>query len=512
MLLKKFWSLLTVRYGSKNRVGEFWKKYFPFSLSDIWGLPLENSAGAWQNHIIQPSRGFFTNRHTRNNDSMNELFEGFYRLTRQEGTKCNIYELALELFNSDEAHPVRAAHGDQVEALLSDIQSAADNAWETAIAITAVFWFCFSLRPRNKKTYDAWKKNAEHEIPEPENRYLQLISWLYTKRYANFYPEDQWVLNLSLGRPNMILPKMENTGIDITYHPETGFVNVPPAWEDLLTLQQEYPELFNKYYKAFGHLPYTSPIVGIMKSQYIPAEPRTVRCQYYKIDYRAHRIREAVVNEVRMMFPEWKERLSLDVNRAREEKYGWLRTSAGVNVIVDIPQEQALILHVRGKIAEYNNAGKIYPSIVETIDLVEEHQDFTLENVDPITACVTRGLKEELGLSDCIRKKGISAFYTLESIKHVAFARTLDFDQDNFFTIVHLNDDVSFDHVKAMAEHASEKGLEINNVFTISNQPEQIVQYMIEHADQMIHQTRYALWLYILDRLSCSDPVQKSRE
>ena len=503
MLLKKYWSMLTQCYNYGNRVGFFWGKYFRFDSFPIWGLQSENAASAWQNHIIHPSRGFFSDRHTRDDSSLNELFEGFCRLTRLEHTAIKIKDLASDLFQSEEAGLVCAKHGDQVQALMSDIECAADNYGETAIAITAVFWFCFSLRPRNRITYEEWRENPDHEIPIPENRYLQLLSWLYTKKYRYYFPEDQWVLNLSPGRPNKIEPKMIDTGIEITYDPKTGFTNVPAKWCELLTLQKDYPALFTNYYEALTkHLPYTSPIVGIMSSQYITAEPRIVKCQYYKIDYKAHRIREAVVNELRSMSPELMEKLSLNADRVKKEEYGWLRTSAGVNVIIEIPQEQALILHVRGNDAEYDNAGKIYPSIVETIDLVEKHKDFSLENVDPITACVTRGLKEELGLSDCLREKDIPAYYMLESIKHVAFARTLDFDQDNFFTIVRLNANVRFNDIKSLAEHASEHGIEINNVFTISNQPEQIVKYMFEHADKMLHQTRYALWLYIIDRLN----------
>lgn len=504
MLLKTYWSMLTRLYGHENRVGVFWKTYFPFT-SSMWGLTDKNAAKAWQNHKIQPARGFFSKKHTKNDDSLNELFEGFCNLTKKEPKKINIHDLAVELFESDEAKPICTNHRDKVDALLSDIKRAADNDWETAVAITAVFWFCFSLRPRNKETYNEWRGNPDHEIPIPENRYLQLLSWLYIKKYRNYFPEDQWVLNLSTGRPNKIVPVMNEEGVEIEYNPETGFTNVPSEWQDLLTIQKDYPNLLKESYEALNNLPYTSPIVGIMQSQYITCDPPKVICQYYKVDYKVHRLREEVVKKLRSNSPDWMKKLSLNAELVKEKDYGWLRTSLGVNVIIEIPSAQALILHFRGKDAEYGNAGKIYPSIVETIDLVETHNDFSLENVDPITACVTRGLKEELGIPDCIREKDCiqeeDICYTPQSIKHVAFARTLDFDQDNFFTIVKLNDNVNFDRIKDLAEHAKEHRIEIKDVFTISNQPEKIVTYMFENADQMIHQTRYALWLYIIDRL-----------
>ena len=505
MLLQKYWSLLTKCCGYDTQVGRLWGTVAEIGDNNIWGYPSgtteKNQSKAWQRHKIQPSRGFFS-IHTSSDKSLYELAEIFSRLYKKhsEQLKLEIKQMAVELFDSDVADQLCLSHEEEVESFLKEINSIGESPIEIIALMTAIFWFVLSIRPKNKAMWQAWRDNPKHEIPCPESRILDILGYMYMHSSKfNIHPEDDWVLTLSTGLPDAIKPVVIGKPDDmmINYDIDRGFNEIPFMWEGLSTLYNTYQDLFKRHYvdrmRCAG---YNSKIVGVLYSKYITSTMPEIRCKYYAIDYITHRTIEEVVKEVKSLHPEKKDLLSIDLIKASDEKYGWLRTSVGVNVIVEVPYDKKIILHKRGKSAEYGNKGKIYPSVVETIDLEADNRDFSL-NVDPVTACAARGLEEELGLPSCFKNANSDCIYG--AIKNVAYARTKDFNQDNFFSIVRLKDEITIKDVERYAIHAREHMQEVREIEVIPNDPYSIIKYMIEHKTEMINQTMFALWIYICD-------------
>lgn len=507
MLLQTYWHMLTENYYDKKQVGLFWCENFglrPKNAKTGWGLSAESRdsgdiSKAWRNHMMQPGRGFFSAKH-QSGESLTELIQGFIHLEKHyvSGGKKSLREIAADLFASEPAMRLDADSRAAAMALKETIDRAGDTPMENVAALTALFWFCFSLRP-------AGRNAPADELPAPQNRYDSIMAYLYVhaNRYR-FHPEHQWVINLSPGQQDRIqaefVPAQDPEKV-IRYQPG-GFENTPEQWQPLLELQQQEPDPFLRHYQELlKKLKYTSSVAGLMRHTFIPSAVPVIRCHYYPIDYRTHRTIEDTVNEVR---PDLR-----TGDAFRDPAYGWLRTALGVNVIIEVPAENKILLHVRGESAEYGNAGKYYPGVVETIDLEEKNRDFELDGVDPVTACVTRGLAEELGFADPLRMPNAEADYDWKTIRHLSFARTLDFHQDNFFSIVRLNPHVTMRDIEAMAANARENGLEVRKVAAISSDPLEVVDFMLRNRDRMLYQTQYALWLYVRDALQRAEAGKK---
>ena len=506
MLLKKYWDMITEYCNSEHRkqVGLYCSKIMK---GEIWGFSSSNyEAKAWQRHKIQPSRGFFS-KLTCSEKSLAELIDAFSILYKKSHQNINILiikQWTNHLFSLDIAAKLLEAHNDEVMTLQTLIDNTEDTPINIIALMTTIFWFFLSIRPPNITTFKIWKNNPDHDIPCPQNCYYDILAILY-KNIASkvneyhIYPEDSWVMCISTGYPSEIDTEMQKNifySNVIKYDEDKNiFYGLPEEWDDLHEIFSAHCDMFRKHYTSQKeHAGYCSTIAGIMKSEYITSVPPKIRCQCYEIDYITHRTIEAMVKELKSTHPEMKEKLSLDIKKTIECKYGWLRTSVGVNIIVEVPHDNVIILCRRGQTGEYETGGKIYPTVVKTIDFMPEHQDFSLTKFDAVINCTSRGIEEEIGLPNWIRDPHNIRMY--EQPKVIAFARTKDYDQDNFFLTVKLNNDVSLADVGERSNHALKRLKEIDELIPIVRDPKIIIQFLSKHQSEMINQTSYALWLY----------------
>lgn len=231
-------------------------------------------------------------------------------------------------------------------------------------------------------------------------------------------------------------------------------------------------------------------IVGVLSTdRYAELDGKPIGAyKLYETDYFTHRVVEALLEELND---------HIEIDGLNDEKNGFRRTSLGVNVIVRIPKDKKIILVRRGASAAYNNAGRLYPSVVETVDLM--HRDFKRDGINPIEAAISRGLEEELGIKDIFESDQNTALYSREQMLVRSLFYTQKYRQDNVFAVVSLNSNVSISKLDFLCSNvAADYAFENDGKFVcITDSPESIRQFIYDHYYEMIDQTHYCLLQYL---------------
>ncbi len=234
-----------------------------------------------------------------------------------------------------------------------------------------------------------------------------------------------------------------------------------------------------------GKIQYNDEIVGVLSSK---QEQHRLKYEMYHVDYFTHRIIEEYLYR-NSITP-----LSInDITSTKE--YAFRRTSIGVNVIVYLPKENAIFLGMRSDESEYNNGGKLYLSVVETVDNV--HTDFsetTSGNECAIVRAIKRGMKEEIGI--------LPTWYQNEDIHIVSAFYTNDYQQDNIFAIVILNENMNFTGLQQAVDssedyHFEFKGKPVPIIAKSNSLSSEIISFIIRNHDKMISQTEYGLYTFV---------------
>lgn len=200
--------------------------------------------------------------------------------------------------------------------------------------------------------------------------------------------------------------------------------------------------------------------------------------EFYRTDHFTHR---TIARAVEMLgLP----RESVDSSLLNTD-LKWIRTSFGVSIIVILKSTNQIVMTHRSKNASFcDGKSWIYVSATEAMSQVDIDE---YESVPDLALCVTRGIKEELGIS--------KSMYQHDSIKFYDCFFETQFFQDGIVASIELGDAVKPEDILSL--RAKDKRLEIQDIFFIDNTKSAIRKFIQENRDDMRSQTIFALESYL---------------
>ena len=218
-----------------------------------------------------------------------------------------------------------------------------------------------------------------------------------------------------------------------------------------------------------GKLLGVSNIDGFVRSS-DAREEAILQIELYQTDYYTHKIIERLMSSI-----------SFNNDMLKSKKFGWMRTSFGVSIILIIPKQNEIILTKRAKNTSYNEGREwIYVSVTENLSETDYNDE---PGCPDLRKCVLRGISEELGITDRELKADTMRFYE-------AFYET-HFHQDNIVASVELSDELTFSDIYSLL--AKDKLMEVSDILTIPNDKNRITEFINNNRNDMRAQTIFSL-------------------
>ena len=358
--------------------------------------------------------------------------------------------------------------------------------------LATMYWFGLQLRT----------------MENPHNDYLDILSYVSFKNgnsgmWADIFSLDERVCVFVNGSSET--KRISNIKVDLTeimfllpFPDTTDFEGTVPDGDEWLYAQKTLDnareelarigkEVFDSLRQNKDGMRENTPIVGVLSIKSVLSGV-TAECELYRTDYYTHRVIEKLKEQLNI------NARTLSYPFTEDKTNAWRRTSLGVNVILVLESCSMLVLVKRSKLAQYGNEGKIYPSVVETIDLLcrrdgKNPDDFDNNEYDnAVVAATVRGLREELGIT--------SDLFQIEDIHVCSAFHTRDYDQDNFFVVVTLHN-TDFEAIRNCIRNAPDYNIENSDIYSIRNDARDILRHILTHQDDMINQTIYCLVEYV---------------
>ncbi len=497
-LLREYWKVISKRFFGKS-MEDLWVVFFPkvCKTAEIRNSPLYRTTKSVNKSDLDVyAEAFWAIQNScvpkREYQGWNKIVTDFIDM---QARSTLIGDVALKKSGAEEKFFIlRKAI---VEEMADWFQNPANNSEEKqrvifATLLTSIYWFLFTANSANNET--AFQVEHRHVLEHLEEMHLK-GKGCEIDRTANFHN----IIEIRRGNPILGESHVELTDESFKISVD-GRISIPEgdAWNDcrgyLDAHADELTVLRNKIHEDLQRrnngIFRNDRIVGVLSTnRYAEVDGKPIgEYKLYRTDYFTHRVLEALLEKLKD---------NIGINDLNDEKNSFRRTSLGVNVIVRIPRDEMIFLVRRGKNAAYNNAGMLYPSVVETIDLM--HRDFLRDGINPIEAAISRGLEEELGIIDAWENNKKVAMYGRKQILVRSLFYTQRYRQDNVFAVVMLNADVSISRLDFLCNNVStDYAFENDGRFVcIKDLPESIRKFIYDHYYEMIDRTHYCLLQYL---------------
>lgn len=209
------------------------------------------------------------------------------------------------------------------------------------------------------------------------------------------------------------------------------------------------------------------------------AETPVLHIGLFSTDYFTHRVADELSRQISKM-----QAAPLTLPQLNGP-FSFLRTSLGINLVVEIPATNEMLMTRRAVNAAYSGGREwVYPAVTEAF--TETDYDRFAQKAD-LCLCIKRGLLEELGIDTRLYDEGSIQIYDMYFENN--------YFQDGITCSVKLKDDVTLDDVLKCS--GKDERLEIAEIFALPLKKDAIESFIETHLTELRPQAIFTLQSFL---------------